>query len=138
MGPRLQIRVLLGALAIEMCGCPGRLEDPVRFTGCPAGIDVQTALFGNTCGASGCHNPTALAGGLDLASAGVSSRVINHASSSCPGQVLISSPDSGFLFDKLLGNQACGSRMPLGLTPLTHDEIVCVESWAAPFFDGGA
>jgi hypothetical protein len=128
---RCALVIALGLLAV---GCPGRLQDPQRFeTACPAGFDVEVDLFQQTCGTSGCHTTDAPQGGLDLSSPGVASRLILQPSHTCPGHILITGPDAGFVFDKLsvTSNPACGAAMPLGKPSLTNDQMVCLVEWAA-------
>ncbi len=125
-------RAALAALAAaSVVGCPPSLDDPQVFqTGCPADFSVD-ALFLQTCARTGCHvaGPGAAAG-LDLASADAFDRMFDVTSSSCAEPII--SPlgaDQSLLIAKLQGTATCGSRMPLGGTPLSAPEIACVFAW---------
>jgi hypothetical protein len=123
-----------------LLACPGRIDDPSPFlVHCPPDFNVETDLFASAsgCGNGACHTASTMAGGLDLASPNPASRLILQSASGCPGLTLVSSPDSGLLFDKLNGTQSCGQKMPIGEKPVTGDQILCISKWAAPFFDGG-
>lgn len=144
--------IQVGLFSLLAVGCAGRLEDPSRFLGSDGGgvntdgggptacegFDVPVDLFQTTCGNAGCHAASGSAGGLDLVSSGVATRLIHQPSHTCSGLILVTSPDSGFLFDKLEGKAACGFQMPLGKAPLSAPEMGCLELWLGEQMDGGA
>ena len=122
----------LAALGMaSVVGCPPSLDDPELFqTGCPASFSVD-ALLRQQCALSGCHvaGPVAAAG-LDLASADAFDRMFDVTSSLC-SQPIISpfGADQSLLLAKLQGTATCGSRMPLGGSPLSTADIACVAAW---------
>ena len=131
-------RVLpLGALlgAALWAACAGQIEDPERFLECQ--IDVEADIFRQTCATSGCHvSGIDAAAGLDLASPGVASRLVNKPSS-CNGKLFLSGPEEGYLLEKVTQETpTCGTRMP-ATGSLTDEELRCIRLWAESAFDGG-
>jgi hypothetical protein len=135
---------LAGAVAVVVTGCPPSLDDPEAFqTACPAGFSVD-ALFRETCAVAGCHVSGPLAAsGLDLATPDAFSRMYGQASLCGPPLISPEGPSQSYLLAKLEGTAACGGRMPLGGTPLSASDILCVEQWitsgiaAGPLPDAG-
>jgi hypothetical protein len=126
------MRALLLVTATLFVGCGGRLEHPERFTDGGAGAcQADTTIFAARCATAGCHSATAPAAGLDLASAGLQARLVDHPSMGCSGAMLIDSkqPDASLLLKKLAPSPPCGYQMPMGGTPLTTDEQRCVSDW---------
>jgi hypothetical protein len=150
---------LLGA-ALLATACAGDLEQPERFdaivkrfrdggtgsggllrdSGMGSGaVDsgvsgdeppaCVTQLFSKTCGAAGCHEKGSKT--LDLASAGVTSRVLDQESDTmlCSGRKYIDSNGGvSLLFDKLGQSPPCGARMPLVGT-LSAAQRTCLTDW---------
>jgi hypothetical protein len=135
--PGLRRVLPLGSLlgAALWIACAGRIEDPDRFIECQ--IDVEVDIFRQTCATSGCHVAgTNAAAGLDLASPGVASRLVNKPST-CNGKLFLSGPDEGYLLEKVSQELPdCGTRMPATGT-LTDEELRCIRRWAESAFDGG-
>jgi hypothetical protein len=106
------------------------------------------ALFVNgtgKCTNNACHAKTASpAAGLDLASPGVESRLVDQlaghqgldASAVCSKtDKLIDSadPSQSWVLKKIMGQQgSCGVRMPYGGT-LTATELTCLQTWIQSF-----
>jgi hypothetical protein len=126
-------------LAAWCAACPGSLDHPERFKemqmqtqGCAAGIDVVRDLFPTRCTTGACHGNGALSqDGLDLVSPGLPHRIIGEHSVSCTGRTVVSTaaPEMSVLLDRISATPQCGSRMPLGLAPLSNAEIDCVHAW---------
>jgi hypothetical protein len=121
----------LSILAMSMlAACPGTLDE-MEFgeggsTACP---DIP-AFFTMRCALSGCHTSMTPAGLLDLQSPNPGSRIIG-VMSQCGGPLGDpANPDNSVILKKLKGNQ-CGTRMPLGLNPLSNGEIDCIKTWIA-------
>ncbi|MBA2542518.1 MAG: hypothetical protein H0V17_22945 [Deltaproteobacteria bacterium] len=108
-------------------GCAGDLEDPARFTSCAPG-DVELLLQAR-CGA--CHGAEQPDADLDLVSAGLEMRVLGASSkATCEERTLVEQGGTEhLLIEKIEAAPSCGSRMPLGQTPLTPIEIECVKRW---------
>lgn len=124
-----------------LSGCPGTLDDPARFTGCP---DVPE-LFVSKCATSGCHTGATPAAKLDLKSAGVESRLAGQPATFCVGGLLANpaDPSTSVLYKKLTDSPPCGSSMPLGSGALNDLEMECILGWigalpAGPSSDAGA
>ena len=127
--------IAVGAIALLASGCPGTLADKLAFIENDAGScgDVPTTLFQPTCAASGCHSAVNPAGQLDLESPDVASRLVDKpANGLCSGTLADPlNPTKSVLYLKLTSAPPCGSRMPLGATPLADSEMACVKSWIA-------
>src|SRR4051812_19716496 len=104
---RLDLWTIVVGTALLGAGGAGRLEQPELFlnSGC---AQTTHQLFTHTCATAGCHAPSFQAGGLDLGSPGVASRLIGVPSGTCPGQTLVRTADQGFLFEKVEGSPSCG------------------------------
>ncbi len=132
----------VACLGLMVLGCPGALEDPERFLPVDAGgpctvEDVEPIIFGNTCGGAGCHQAfdggSAASNNLDLIAPGIKARIKGQ-TSSCSNI-----PMAAYLLEKISKTQTCaGSRMPLGKSALSKNQIGCIEAWVASVLDGGA
>lgn len=149
MARQLSTILAVGVLASSglVPGCPGKLEDPARFEGCPPGFNVEKEIFQTTCNGKLCHVSTDPAGELDLVSPDPASRLVNVPSSNalCLGTLRIdpNNVDGSLLMQKLTSSKpGCGDRMPLEPNePLSDSQIECVRQWAieaAAQYDGGA
>ena len=95
---------------------------------------VQPILSAN-CALSGCHTGSTPAMGQNLSSGQTFSNTVNVASGELPGmdRVEPGDPDQSYLVHKIQGTQASvggsGSRMPLGMTPLSQAQIDTIRAW---------
>ena len=133
--------VLVSLCAVALAGCPGRLANPEDFVGatsdgapatCTLGVSaVEAQLIHPRCATANCHDRSGHAGGLDLESPDVASRLLGVRSAMCSGRVLadMNSPASGYFVEKLAGTPSCGGRMPLAAPALTAGELTCVRAW---------
>jgi hypothetical protein len=107
--------------------------------GSPASCTVEpTMLLKTKCAAGGCHEPTStVAGGLDLLTGDVASRLVGVASdgsngSKCgpgiPYLIAGSQPARGLLLDKLI-YPPCGDPMP-SLGTWSAANMACIQDWA--------
>ena len=138
-----RIRNLLACAAIcTLSACPGTLDDKERFLvdsntgGMDSGGgecgDVPTRIFVASCGDTGCHGATAPQQGLDLVSAGLTTRVVGVQAKSCSGILADpQNPAGSLLYSKLLTKPKCGSQMPLARPPLSDADQQCVLAWIA-------
>ncbi len=128
-GPQL-LGLLLGLGAAPLLGaCPGHLEDPERFTTCT--MDVERELLAPRCATAGCHSAANPAGNLDMASPGLADR-LSAGTSSCEGRPLTVN-----MLDKVQPEPTCGSSMPLGGSPLSPQELDCLELYLQRISTGG-
>ncbi|MDP9034446.1 MAG: hypothetical protein M3O50_06535 [Myxococcota bacterium] len=127
--------------------CAGTLDNPAAFTTALEGGgndtcgDVPASLLAPTCGVSGCHSPPTNQSGLDLASPGVGSRLVNHQAMAGQGMLIDSqNPDQSTILLKVQANPPFGATMPLGKPPLTSAELQCLHRWvvAEVVAQGGA
>src|SRR5437660_760496 len=95
----------LALFAMGLVACPGSIENREQFVGggpaCMIGVaNVESMIITTRCATSGCHDSTSRSGGLDLASPNLASRLVNVASSTCPGHTLVvpGDPVGSFLF----------------------------------------
>jgi hypothetical protein len=157
--PRPIVRAVLVGATVACSACAGTLEDPGRFSeggtagadgggssggsdggaagdqgappgdgGCP---DIPT-LFVSTCTASGCHNPSDKAQGLDLQSPNVATRLVGVCSTESKGELIDpTNPSASLIYTKLTASPPFGARMPFLQTPLSAATIACVLTWAS-------
>jgi hypothetical protein len=140
---------MLPALALAAgavwLGCPGNgtgLDEngnPLGSqVGCPDAIcferDIQP-IFTANCALSGCHAGTSPQQGQNLSDGLAYQNIVNVNSNERPGmkRVLPFQPDSSYLVHKIQGDQASvggqGGQMPLGMTPLTQQQINLIRAW---------
>jgi hypothetical protein len=146
----------LFASAALLClpGCPGSLDNPDLFVGdvasggqgatVPAAPACLTTLFAQTCSGAGCHSKGSMpAGGLDLTSPGVASRLVGVNATfadvlmgpgvTCSPAKFIDpqNPAASWLELKLQGQQGtCGLAMPV-IGSLTPADMKCVSDFIA-------
>jgi hypothetical protein len=128
---------LLSALALSTAACPGKLQDPSRFTAaCP---DVPTQILAVRCAGGGCHATAPFAAGLDLVSPNVAARLVNVAASGGPGLLVDPmNPDGSVLVRKLTSTPPFGAQQPPG-APLDPATVDCIRTWVRSLVptDGG-
>ena len=92
---------------------------------------LATEIFTPKCATSGCHAGTTRAGGLSLEADEVA-EIIDAASQQQPSLKLIDpgNPDDSYLIRKVRGTGS-EARMPIGLDPLTPEEIQMIVDWVA-------
>jgi hypothetical protein len=139
----LPLAVVLASSLFVLQGCPGKLDDPGRFslsfTQCEANVNT---LFAKTCAVSGCHSAADRTQNLDLESPNVASRLVGVSSTGigCTG-VLVDpkNPAQSFFYQKLTASPPCGSQMPFLGRPLGATELQCMQIWLSGLAtaDGG-
>ncbi|MDP3276625.1 MAG: hypothetical protein Q8Q09_15615 [Deltaproteobacteria bacterium] len=129
----------LSALAL-LSGCPGKLDNWQDFVGaneggttsCTIAVSmVEQQLVRPRCATSGCHDRGDRAGGLDLQSPNIASRLVDQPSSSCSGRLLVNRASLGesHMLAKVSSDPGCGRQMPLGAPALSVSEVACIRSW---------
>lgn len=89
--------------------------------------DVRPVIQANSCLNSGCHGSGSSQGGMTLGSA-TYSQVLSAAGSH--GKIVVSgNADNSNLYLKTTSNPPFGSRMPLGMTPLTTADQNKLKDW---------
>ena len=89
---------------------------------------VATEVFAPRCG--GCHGVSAPASMLDLMSPMVGVRLQSNANCTNEVVVVAGNPASSYLMKKLTSaTPTCGVQMPKESTPLSADELNCIEDW---------
>lgn len=122
-------------LVFAISACVTNTEDTTS-TGGPADPppieDVQYAsqvqtIFNNSCGGGACHTSGGSASGVNLASYAqtVGSVGARYGTNVVLPNNAVNSP----LIDKLEANPRFGSRMPLGRSPLTNEQIEIIRVW---------
>lgn len=103
----------------------------------PGDCDVP-ALFAASCTA-GCHDATAVQGGLDLASPNLEARVYGQHSTGRADYLLVDPeiPEESALFLKLSMQPPFGASMPQGRPAFTLAQRACVLAWVQQVADGG-
>jgi hypothetical protein len=139
--------VLVGLAAcageIDPSLIPGSLGQGGGGGGGATPCDAPKMVFAASCALAGCHGASSAGGaGLDLASAGVVSRLLGQGPSTnvsagalCtdaakPYLVAGSNPATGLLMDKMDANKVtCGSAMSV-IGGLTSTQLTCLSAWA--------
>jgi hypothetical protein len=123
------------AFTTVMSACPGTIENRERFldsaAACSDPLDVPDAVFRTHCNDAICHDSDQPAGGLDLDSPDVLSRLLGVRGTECVQRLRIDPGDPGrsLLLEKLESiAPECGDRMPLG-SPLPANVVDCVRQW---------
>jgi hypothetical protein len=129
--------LVVSALSAMVAACAGTLDDPGRFsdlTGDPSPARTATkpcsdgsVILAQKCGTAGCHSSADHAGDLDLASPGVSSRVLDRPSKT--GGLLVdpNAPQQSLIYQRIQPTAA--GRMPVFGDPLDDDTIACLLTW---------
>ena len=88
-------------------------------------------IFTASCASVGCHASQTQSGGLALDGANAYGDLVGVTSANyAPGvRVTPGDPDASVLYQKLLGDQSVGARMPLGGSPLAAGVIEKVREW---------
>jgi hypothetical protein len=147
-------------LALGLGGCPGSL-DPALIDARGGGSggaggggggttctkDMAMAALGTyMCSQSSCHSAAVKISGFDMETAGWETHLVGvnptSASLNCatggPYLVPNSQPATGLFMGKIIGNQACGMRMPYGSqTGVAAADVACIQSWANTLTAGG-
>lgn len=126
------LRLIAGlGLALALTACEGETpaEGDGAVDGGSEGCDV-TEIWETKCDGPGCHGPDGSGGGLDLLSPGLEDRITLAPSLQCDTLLADpSDPQGSELYRKVAAVPMCGSRMPLGLPPLSDDEVACIRDW---------
>ena len=97
-------------------------------------VDIQPILSSN-CAFSGCHAGTSPAQGQNLSDGVAYANIVCVAANERPGMMRVRpfEPDSSYLVHKVQGTHGTvggsGGRMPLGLTPLTTEQVDLIRAW---------
>jgi hypothetical protein len=89
----------------------------------PACGDVPSGILAKSCAGAACHSAADRAGGLDLGSPGLETRMLSQ------GRVDPQHPTESQLYVEMTASPKFGARMPLGLAPLDDAQMKCVASW---------
>ncbi len=128
---------------IGLLGCAGSLDHPERFSylgnppdggpvdsGSDGGCNPVTDIFPPSCSTSACHSAQSQQGNLDLESAGLPQRLVNKPAHGGPGLLIdTANPGQSVLYLKVTANPPFQFQMPLGGTPLSPDEMACLQAW---------
>lgn len=90
---------------------------------------IQQNIFNRKCAIPGCHTGSAPGGNLNLSAGAAYNNLINVNSSYGPPRVAPGDLDNSVLYQKITGNSQFGSRMPLGGSALSQEEIKAIADW---------
>jgi hypothetical protein len=130
-------RLLLAAMALALCsGCEHDTGVSPDTTLAPTFSSIQTNIFSQNCALSGCHIGAGAPQGLDLSAGQAYAHLVGVASNEVPAlqRITASNADSSYLVIKIEGGARMApgtSRMPLGRTPLSADQIRVIREWIA-------
>jgi len=126
------------ALVLGLFACAGDgTTDPGSNpgTGTPTLSEDVQPIFTANCAFSGCHGGASPAQGMNLSAGQAYQNTVGVPSVELPGMDRIEpgQPDQSYLVNKIQGTQASvggsGQRMPLGLSPLSQDDINTIRAW---------
>ena len=132
---RVRVAIVLFLLASIACVGDGTgLEGDDGGDEVTLSRDVQP-IFTSNCTFSGCHAGSSPEEGMSLVAGQAFSNVVNE-----PARQLLSmnrvtpnQPDDSYLVHKIQGTHVdvggSGSRMPLGLSPLSQSDIDLIRAW---------
>jgi len=117
--------VPLALFSVLVSACPGSLENPDQFLGCP---DVPTKILGERCATAGCHGADTPQAGLDLTpDDGLAARMVDVDGVGCMGKIVDSAaPEQSLLYTKCLATNTCLTRMPQTGEVLSDFEEDCL------------
>ncbi|MCY3737732.1 MAG: hypothetical protein OXG13_15090 [Gemmatimonadaceae bacterium] len=133
MRPRESMAALLMLALLPACGGDdsslGPAEEEER--GPVTLARLATEIFTPKCATSGCHAGAAPAAALSL-EADRLAEMIDAASNQEEGAKLIDpgNPDGSYIIRKVKGTGG-GKQMPIGMDPLTPEEIQMIVDWVA-------
>ncbi len=111
-------------------GNPNPDPGPVELQ--PTLTSIQQHIFSPKCALSGCHAGSVPAQGMSLEGGAAHGNLVGVASVERSDllRVEAGTPDESYLVKKIRGDADIeGTRMPLGRTPLSADEIAIIRQW---------
>ncbi len=130
--------ISLISLVIVVCGCQPGAGEFSEVSEIPVSSDrvnletIQETIFTPIC--AQCHIGSQAPLGLRLESAQISFEHlvgVQAVGNTVFERVTAFEPDESFLMLKLLGDPLAGQRMPLGLSPLSSEQIELIRGWIA-------
>jgi hypothetical protein len=122
----MTLAVLVFASACEHAGPLEINEEDPLFE------QIQTSIFDVNCALSGCHAGSSPQAGMNLTAGQSYDNIVDVASTERPDLRRIdpNNPDESYMLMKLRGDpEILGSRMPLGRTPLSTEQIDLIREW---------
>ncbi len=129
------VRNTLSFLAICLIGltsCERASEDDINPQLEPTLSSIQTNIFDLNCALSGCHTGSNPPQGMNLSAGQAFSNIVNVTSKeiSTLSRINPGNPEQSYLYLKVLGDPSIMfSRMPIGRTPLSVEEIDVIRRW---------
>jgi len=127
-------RSMLCAVVAALYGCAGDGLPPAASTG--QFDEIQRTIFDVHCLSAGCHNAQSLAGNMNLSEGASYDQLVNVppdnpvARSMGLLRVQPFNPGNSFILIKLNGpGLGEGSRMPMGMDPLSQTDIAMIQAW---------
>lgn len=141
MGRLRQVTWLGAALAVVACSGDGTGVDGNGGNGAaPTFSGEVQPIFTNRCALSGCHigsNAPPPGKPMDLSAGQAFGNIVNVSSIQVDSllRVRAGSPDRSYLVFKIEGRAGSvggeNTRMPLGMSPLSQDQINTIRAWIA-------
>mgnify|MGYP005840475211 CR=1 FL=1 len=134
--------VLALALALGAAACGSRPEREGNASGPPPGerteaiaaFEPAAAIFEASCATAACHSTERGAGQLVLSPQVARENLVDVPSNQQDGATLVvpGDPEGSYLLAKLRGDDGIrGSRMPIGRSPLSEEELATITEWIA-------
>ena len=124
----ISLVIIISSLFINSCERADEPELPPDATL----TNIQKNIFNLNCALSGCHAGSSPAQGQNLSEGQAFSNIVNVSSNEVPGLLRVNpqNPDQSYLVLKIEGDPSIvGSRMPLGRTPLSQEQINLIRQW---------
>jgi hypothetical protein len=90
---------------------------------------IQNTILSRKCAVPGCHTGNSPTGDLNMTAGQAYGNLVNVNSNYGPPRIAPNDPDNSVLYQKVLGNNQFGSRMPLGGNSLSPDELKLILDW---------
>ncbi|MGH1365070.1 MAG: hypothetical protein ACRBF0_16020 [Calditrichia bacterium] len=126
--------ISIAALSLIFSGCadhiveftPSILDDQPQNVVNARYSSIQTNVFSNSCALSGCH-----AGAVppNLSAASAYAAIVNRPSAQGGEYIVPGDPVNSYLYQKVLGSNISGQRMPRGAVPLSAAILDSIRIW---------
>lgn len=127
--------LLITGLAIALSASACKRAEPVSFDDREADFStIQAQIFSQSCALSGCHAGDSAPLGLDLTEEEAYDNLVNVSSREVPNLLRVEpgNAEDSYLIIKVRGGNRMAegtSRMPLGRSPLSEEDIQLIEEW---------
>ena len=94
----------------------------------PTFSNIQSTILSRKCAVPGCHAGSSPSGGLNLSAGQAYGNLVNVNSNYGVARITPNDPGNSVLYQKVIGNNQFGSKMPLGGS-LSQTEMDLILAW---------